>query len=208
MHRLGETESAGDRADVAAAARPRLERRAAFHLAMREAEHRQSGSTALEEAEQTARRQFGNPTLLKEQTRDAWVFPVLRHGCEDIRFAGRSLRRSPGFTLVAVLTLGLSVGMTTAMFTLVDALILRPIPFRAPGRLAFIFMGVPNRGGRSITVAPAVLRAWRASQAFAGVESAVPNTALVEANGSVVTAESPGSRLASSSCSEASWAGA
>lgn len=156
----------------------------AFHMAMREAEHREAGLPA-EEAELRARRQFGNTAVLKEQTRDAWMFPSCESWLQDLRFAGRSLRRSPGFTLVAVLTLGLGVGITTAMFTLVDALILRPVPFRAPDELAFVYMGT-NRGGRG-TVAPAVLRAWRESPAFAGAESAVPNTALVEANGTVVT---------------------
>lgn len=156
----------------------------AFHLAMREAEHIAAGA-ALDQAEARARRQLGNVTLLKEQARDAWTFPSLESWLQDTRFAGRSLRRSPGFTVVAVLTLALGVGITTAMFTIVDALILRPVPFRAPDQLAFIYMG-NDRGGRA-TVAPAVLRAWRESPAFAGAESAVPDTALIEFESAVVT---------------------
>jgi hypothetical protein len=79
--------------------------------------------------------------------------------------------------------LGLGIGITTAMFTIVDALIIRPVPFHEPHELAFVYMG-NDRGGRT-TVAPAVLRAWQQSPAFAGAESAVPDTALVDVNGSL-----------------------
>lgn len=81
--------------------------------------------------------------------------------------------------------LGLGIGITTAMFTIVDALIVRPVPFREPDDLAFVYMG-NDYGGRP-TVAPSVLRAWQESPAFAGAESAVPDTALVDVNGAVVT---------------------
>jgi predicted permease len=184
MRRLGELY----RRLLALVRRGRLERdlddEIAFHMAMREAEHLRSGLTP-REAELGARRQFGNPTALREQTRDAWVVASFEIWLQDIRFAFRSLRRSLSFGTVAVFTLGLAVGVTTAMFTLMDALILRPVPFRSPDELSFIYMGGPT-GGRT-TVAPAVLRAWRDSSAFAGAESARPDMALIEANGSVAT---------------------
>ena len=161
-----------------------LDEELAFHIAMREAEHLRHGST-VRDAEINARRQFGNATLLKEQARDAWVFPSFESWLQDIRFAVRSLRRSLGFSSVAVLTLALAVGVTTAMFTLIDALVLRPAPFRAPDELALIYMG--SRTGGRTTVAPAVLREWRESPAFAGAESARPDIALVEADGGVAT---------------------
>ena len=81
--------------------------------------------------------------------------------------------------------LGLGIGITTAMFTMVDALILRPAPFAAPEQLAFVYMG--DEHGGTTSVAPAVLRAWRASPAFAGAEGAVPDTGLIELDGTVVT---------------------
>jgi putative ABC transport system permease protein len=81
--------------------------------------------------------------------------------------------------------LALGIGITTAMFTIVDALVLRPVPFRAPEQLAHIWMGT-DRGGRT-TVTPAVLRAWRESPAFDAAESAIPGTAVLEANGTIVT---------------------
>src|SRR5262245_48656148 len=68
----------------------------AFHIAMREAEHRCAGSTP-SEAELNTRRQFGNPAALREQTRDAWLFPSFESWVQDVRFAVRSLRRSLGF---------------------------------------------------------------------------------------------------------------
>src|SRR5687768_5802413 len=103
---------------------------------------------------------------------------------DDVRYAGRSLLRRPGAGAVAIVMLGLGIGITTAMFTIVDALILRPVPFRDPDQLAFVYMG-SERGGRT-TVAPAVLRAWQESAAFAGAEAAVPDTALIEADGAVL----------------------
>jgi hypothetical protein len=103
---------------------------------------------------------------------------------EDVRHAGRGLKRHPGFAVAAIGMLGLGIGITTAMFTVVDSLILRPVPFRDPDQLAFVYMG-SDRGGRT-TVAPAVLRAWQESPAFEGAESAVPDTAVVDVNGAVV----------------------
>jgi predicted permease len=156
----------------------------AFHIAMREAEHRDAGLTAADAAI-AARRRFGNPALAREQTRDAWLFSSFESWLQDVRFAVRSLRRSLGFASVAVLTLALAIGVTTAMFTLLDALILRPVPFRAPHELSLVYMG-GRTGGRTF-VAPAVLRAWRESPAFAGAESARADIALVEADDTVVT---------------------
>jgi len=103
---------------------------------------------------------------------------------QDVRHASRGLRRQPGAAIAAVAMLALGIGIATAMFTVVDALILRPIPFHDPGQLAFISMG-NDRGGRR-AVAPSVFRAWRGSPAFAAVESAVRDTTLIEADGTVV----------------------
>jgi putative ABC transport system permease protein len=81
--------------------------------------------------------------------------------------------------------LGLAIGITTAMFTVVDALILRPVPFRDPERLAQMYMGT-DRGGRTV-VAPAVLSAWRASPAFEAAEGANPGLSLLETDAGITT---------------------
>jgi putative ABC transport system permease protein len=101
----------------------------------------------------------------------------------DVRQALRSARARPGFAVAAVAMLALGIGITTAMFTIVDALLLRPVPFQSPQELAFVYMGNAN-GGRT-QVAPAVLRAWRESAAFTGAESANADTALIDTGGSV-----------------------
>jgi len=97
---------------------------------------------------------------------------------DDLRHAFRRLRSRPGVMLSAAVMLGLGIGLTTAMFTVVDALMLRPVPFREPERLANLAM-MNNRGGR-LAVAPAVLQAWRDSPAFASAEGTSPGTSIIE----------------------------
>jgi predicted permease len=104
---------------------------------------------------------------------------------QDARNAARTLAAHRGFTVAAAGMLALGIGITTAMFTIVDSLILRPVPFRDPEQLAQLWMG-NDRGGRTL-VAPAVVLAWRESPAFAGAESALPDTALLETGQTVVT---------------------
>ena len=97
---------------------------------------------------------------------------------DDIRHALRRLRSRPGVMLAAAVMLGLGIGLTTAMFTVVDALILRPVPFRDPDRIVNLAM-MNNRGGR-VAVAPQVLQAWRDNPAFAAAEGTSPGTSIIE----------------------------
>ncbi len=112
----------------------------AFHLAMREEKQRLAGVPA-DDARAKARRQFGNVGVLKDRTRDVWIWPWLQDADQDVRFAARMLRRARGSTLLAVLCLGLGIGATTAIFSIVNALLLRPLPVGDSDRLVRISRG-------------------------------------------------------------------
>jgi hypothetical protein len=82
-----------------------------------------------------ARRQFGNPTLLHETSREMWGWRVLDNVARDFRHALRTLRRSPGFAVVAVVTLALGLGLNMAVFTALQRIVLRPIDYPGVDRL-------------------------------------------------------------------------
>ena len=103
-------------------------------LELEEEEQRERGLSA-EEARYAARRALGNATLIKEQTHEAWGWLLFERFVQDLRFAFRQLRTSPGFAILAVATLSLGIGAATAIFSVMDAVILRPLPFAHQERL-------------------------------------------------------------------------
>src|SRR5215468_10674434 len=122
-----------------------LEEEMRFHLEMK-AEENLAAGTSPEEARYAAQRQFGNQTLLREVSRDMWCFRHLETLARDMRFAMRMMIKNPGFTAVAVLTLMLGIGACTAVFSVVDAVLMRPLPYRDQDRLCVLWKSVPKKG--------------------------------------------------------------
>ena len=99
---------------------------------------------SLEEARETARRHFGNITLIHEDANQVWAFPSFENCVKDLLYACRMLRKNPGFALAAILTLGLGIGGNTAMFTVIRAVLLKPLEYRQPDRLVRVSVDVPR----------------------------------------------------------------
>lgn len=104
------------------------------HLQMAVQERVEQGET-LEEAEAAARREFGNIGLVKEVTREMWGWVWLEQLIQDLKYGQRSLRRWPSFTMISIITLALGIGANTAIFSVVDAVLLKKLPVREPDRL-------------------------------------------------------------------------
>ena len=117
-----------------------LDRELDFHLTER-ADELVSRGMPRSEAERQARLQFGHRQGLKEQTRDVDIFGWLESLTHDLRYAIRGLKANPGFTLTVVLSLGLGIGANTAIFSLINAVLLKSLPVERPNELVQVTMG-------------------------------------------------------------------
>jgi predicted permease len=114
-----------------------LERELRSDLALEEEEQRERGLSS-EEARYAALRAFGNPALISEQTHATWSWSWLESLAGDLKYGFRGMSRNAGSTLLAVLIVGLGIGGASTVFSVVNALLLRPLPFRDPGQLVWI----------------------------------------------------------------------
>src|SRR5260370_24170504 len=128
------------------------------HLGLLTERYIRQGMTP-ESAALAARRQFGNTTLLGEDRRAMQTIPVIEAFWSDLVYAMRMLRKNPGFATAAVVTLALGIGANTAIFSVCNAVLLKPLPYSEPGRIVMLWEH--PRGGTPHTVAPANFGDWR-----------------------------------------------
>ncbi|HTV82983.1 MAG TPA: ABC transporter permease [Acidobacteriaceae bacterium] len=122
-----------------------------------------------EEARRAARVRFGNPVVMKERTVGEDAALGIESLWRDVKFALRQMKKSPGFAATAVLTLALGIGGVTAVFSVVYAVLLRPLPFPQASRLVVLHEGAEHLFHEASLAAPDVLVYQRNSKAFTGV---------------------------------------
>jgi predicted permease len=115
------------------------------HLAFAEEENIRRGMTR-REAKFAARRDFGGVEQIKEVYREQRGLPMLETFVQDLKFGARMMRKNPGFTAVAILTLALGIGANAAIFSVVNGVLIRPLPFRDSSRLVMVWEGLPQLG--------------------------------------------------------------
>ncbi|HXX24670.1 MAG TPA: ABC transporter permease [Terriglobia bacterium] len=111
-----------------------------------ETDENMAGGMSPEEARYAAQRKLGNTTLIREEIYHMNSLGWLENVWQDLGYGLRQFRRSPGFTAVAVLTLALGIGANTAIFTVIDAVLLRPLPYPDPGRVVWVTEFMPQSG--------------------------------------------------------------
>jgi predicted permease len=135
-----------------------LERELRDHLEL-DAEAKVDRGLGADEARYAAQRDFGNATLVREVTREMWAWSFLERFLQNVRYGLRLIGRNPGFTAVAILTLALGIGANTAIFSIVNSVFLRPLPFPDSGRVFVVARANNKIGGNSISYP--IYLAWK-----------------------------------------------
>src|SRR5579871_1893766 len=123
-----------------------LERELRSHLELEAEEQLQAGASGLD-ARLAAQRAFGNIALVQEEIRSMWTWTLPEQIAKDVRHALRSIRGNAVFSAAAILSLALGIGANTAIFSLIDALLLRSLPVRNPGELVQLMLVERGRPG-------------------------------------------------------------
>lgn len=143
-----------------------LERELSAHLELEAEEQRELGVPPAE-SRHAARRAFGNVTLVKEDVRGVWRWTAIEQILQDVRYALRGVRRSPGFAAVAILSLGLGIGATTGVFSILNAVVLRPLSAAKPERL--VVLRPELRGKRFVLFNPLFEELRTSQQSLSGM---------------------------------------
>jgi putative ABC transport system permease protein len=159
-----------------------LDEEIGFHLS-EDAEERVAAGLHSEAARMAATREFGNVTLIRETTREAWGWGGAERAWQDTRYALRMMRRDPGFSAVAILTLALGIAATTAILTVVNALVLRPLPYPDADRLVVLFATTPKQGVSRDTTSFLDFSAWQQSRALSAAAAYRQDPFVLSADG-------------------------
>jgi putative ABC transport system permease protein len=146
-----------------------LEDEMRFHLEMKAGENQAAGMSS-EEARSASQRQFGNRTLLREVSREMWGFRSIETLTQDLRFGIRMFLRNPGLTAVLILTIALGIGLNSALFSVVNSLLLNPLPFPEADRLTYAWTRSDRLSSERLGVTPEEFEEWRKQpQSFMGI---------------------------------------
>src|SRR5580698_7885228 len=148
-----------------------LERELRSDLELEEEEQRGDGLSPVE-AHYAALRAFGNPAVIRERTRDIWWWNWLESLARDLRISLRTLRRTPGFTIIAIVVMALGIGANVALFTVVRGVLLKPLPFDEPDRLVMLYeccLDENETAGHNV-VSPGMYAEWKTqNQSFSNL---------------------------------------
>ncbi len=151
-----------------------------LHLELKEEEKKAAGFDE-EEARLAARREFGNPMLLREASREMWGWTTIESILQDLRYGLRMLLKNPGFSFVAILTLALGIGANSAIFSVVDGFFLRSLPVKNPNELVWI---KAQRQGQSHEISYLDYQdICRQSTAFSGIAAVSGHGAMLNMGG-------------------------